>query len=361
MPNLLFASMTSNFVQILTCFCGAFLCLIPLGTTPMTDFQDTPLRIALTSQRFRDPAVAAAALTVPIFLDIATEALAIIFSMNKSKKIQMIVKGPLLNTGERLLLGLGILSIPITAFLPPDMPNLVNVYFCLRRSRTLLVAGAVVISLCRYDNNFWTVRKTNAVLVLLIIGTFFHAFADNSSLADAAFVAHYVASASYTVVAVIVCSCNVIWLYSVYPKLFRRLVFLFTANRYESLRNENAYTHLLFPFLYSTFTTATATILALTSKQFRGAERLNVDNHFFHIIAFVVYLLFIMYLSERMMKYEVVQGLVRFFLFTIMDVILVYTSLISKIENDSTQFFANIRTLCCIITSWKFSCIFFPA
>lgn len=67
---------------------------------------------------------------------------------------------------------------------------------------------------------------------------------------------------------------------------------------------------LLFPIIFVITSLVASGVLVLMASTYNGAQNYNVSALYTHNVAFVLYLLFITYGSMRMMKYEVVQGLV---------------------------------------------------
>lgn len=302
--------MTTNFIQIMLCFIGGICCFIPLRLDSLTDYADSMRRETLTSSRSRDSAIAASALTLPIFLEIITE---IITSVSaKSEKVEMHVKQALLNTRERFVLACGILSISVTAFLPTDSPHLVNIYLCMNNCRLTFVGGAVIISLCRCDPNFWSQRKTYVALVLLVSSTVTGAFADNWSCYGKSATWHDIAFMLFMLALAILFYCNVLWLFSMFPQLISGIRNYSRNMQLEGMESLKKFP--IFPFLYVLTVTLATIVLVVTRRTYPENERRNADALFYHNLGFNTYLLFIMYISERQTKFEVIQGLVSIFI-----------------------------------------------
>jgi hypothetical protein len=305
------SSMTTNFLQILICFTGGILCFIPLRLNSLTDYSDSMRRETLTSSRSRDSAIAASALTLPIFLEIITE---IITSVSaKSEKVEMHVKQVLLNTRERFVLACAILSISVTAFLPTNSPHLVNIYLCMNNCRLTFVGGAVIISLCRCDPNFWSLKKTYVALILLVSSTVTGAFADNWSIVSENSTCHNVAFTLFMLALAILIYCNVLWLYAMFPTLILELRHYSRKIKKEGIEGLKNFP--IFPFLYVLTVTLATIVLVVTRRTYPENERRNADALFYHNLGFNMYLLFIMYISERQSKFEVIQGLVSILIF----------------------------------------------
>lgn len=306
MLRLLPPSMSTNVTQISICFFAGIYCLFPLVIGPLTSFKDSSDLFDLTSQSNRDSSIVAIALTVPIFVDLATEIFTSIVIGDKSNKIKMHVKQALLNTRERFVLACGIITVPLTAFLPPATPHLVNIYLCLYKCRIILVGGSVLASLCRYNPVHWPMRATSSAIILLAVACITGSFADNFYPPNTPSVAHSTATILFMAGSTIFFACNFRWLFYTLPPLFMQYV------RWNSnIRSASGSTDLLFPVLYVLTVTLSSLSLTILRRLYPENVKQSAEGVFHHNLAFNIYLLFVMYISERMMKYEVVQGLVR--------------------------------------------------
>jgi hypothetical protein len=272
----------------------------------MKDLSDSPLSVTLKSVRFRDSAIFAASVTLPILMDVISELCNSIVRRNTPHRIKMRPKKPLLNTIERFMLYCGIMTIPITAFLDPDTANLGNIYQCLRRSRTILVFGAVVTSLGRYDKKFWSPTVTYALLAFLISGATTGSFSDNSDGGSLHEIGLEMVKWLYLATALTFFSCNGFWLYTNLPHFFKMM---WRGKDTQSIQSEQQYR--IFPLLYATATSVFFLGSMLSSSHYGEEDNYGADALFLHNLMFILYLLLQMYMSERMLKCEVVEGLVR--------------------------------------------------
>lgn len=287
--------------------------MIPLGMSSIVDFTQSPLLFTLTSLRFRDSAVFAASVTLPLFFEVTFEIISAIVTGKKTGKSKMNVDAVLLNTRERFLLFCGIVTIPMTALLPSNTYHLVNLYMCLRRSRTVFVFGGVVTSLSRYDNNNWPVRKCYLMLISLICGAAIGAFADNYSLLGAPSHLRNVSTVFNVCFSGTFVYCNCMWLCSDIPRLFKGFFSISGDNTIDTIQNSRGISrcpNLISPLVYATSTTLVGCLSVAAAMTFGGADNYGADALFLHNLMFIIYLLMIMYISERMLKNEVVRGLV---------------------------------------------------
>jgi hypothetical protein len=261
------------------------------------------LAFALTSHQNRDSAVAALALTAPIFVEITSEIMFFSLRTSDEMKADVLIEQECLNWSEQLILVCGIIIIPIAALLPSDTANLVDVYSCLLNCRAMLVTGAITISLCRYDPKIWSVRVTYLMLLLFAAGTIIGAFA---AFIDAA--ANIGSALFFTGVGVLF-SCNARWINSVLPKLIKAMSL---SIKEISLQEEGTagITDILFQLYYILSFMLISAILIATHSSYQGINLYSPSALLYHNLAFLLYLLLITYISKRKMKFKVVQGLV---------------------------------------------------
>jgi hypothetical protein len=161
---------TTNVIQVLLAFLGGFFCLIPLYLQPISILEETLLRHSLKSVGYKYSAVATLTLVLPLFLDCLAD---LIFNFRKGKpnSDKPIVNEGFLNNIEKLLFLSGIAILPIVSFLPDNTRNLAYIYICCNKCQTVFVAGAVIISLSRYDNKCWTDRETYLAVICISLGS----------------------------------------------------------------------------------------------------------------------------------------------------------------------------------------------
>lgn len=306
--------------SILTTICllGGLFCFVPLIAGPLNDFSASKLPAGLRSQRSRDLAVASVTFATPIFFGILIDTITFFFMRVKSKKIRPHVGQELLNTQERLALTSAILVVAIPSLLQIDIPNLTNVWMCLRNCRLTLMGGIINISLCRYDENFWTVPKTCLSLILLASASVIGACAINLRSLDGSPAATVVASLILLLGVGNFLSCSIRWLLSVFPRIYRRVVLVWytkTDAVLENSRTSECCKHLLFPLLYVT-SISVASVVLIPSIAIHPSLHSIEDYLFLDSVGIIAFLLFIMYLSDRMTKVDVIEGLVSISILT---------------------------------------------
>jgi hypothetical protein len=170
----------SNLTHVLICFAGGLLSFLPLVIGLKSNLEDSTLKNSLSSgYYFRDSSMASLALAIPISIDIVLDVTTL---FAKKRKICGPESQMCLNNIEKCLLLIGITSIPLTSFLPYDLPNIGLVFFCCQKFQLVIVAGIVMTSLCRNNKKFWTAPSTITFLIILGSATSMSIFARNASL-----------------------------------------------------------------------------------------------------------------------------------------------------------------------------------
>ena len=314
--------MTTNGIQCSIVILGGIGCLLPISMYPTSFVEDCTLRNALPEQRIRDSSIAVIALVFPLVLDIVTEMINSVISGRKDEKLLMQTK-PLLNNMEKLLFLFGTVIVPMNACLLTNSPRWAYTYLCSQQCQFTFTGGAVCISFCRYNPDYWPVRKTYLILTLLSSGTLMGAFSDNYLLTPPPSpVIKYFNTLSYFFIlsaSILLVYCSLRWLTRFIPKFFKSLPLLISkadpCTKY-SKSDVDLQAPLLFPIMYVVTTLVAAGCLVLMETVYNGAQNYDTKALYIHNLAFLAYLLFITYGSMRMMKYEVVQGLVSVELLT---------------------------------------------
>ena len=176
--------LTLNITQVTICFVGGLASFLPIIVGVISNLEDTSLRRSLTSgYYFRDSSLASLTLAIPILIDILLD-----LTTSITKKRGMVhsnsTGSSCLNNIEKFMLLGGIISVPMTAFLPYDFPNLGLIFFCCKKYQTVVVTGVVMISLCRNNPKFWSVTNTIIFLIVLSTATTSSIFFRNNVLKD---------------------------------------------------------------------------------------------------------------------------------------------------------------------------------
>jgi uncharacterized membrane protein len=308
-----FRNSSTEAKQINICIILGFSCLIPLcfATNNSSEYNGSNLQIAITSLRNRDSAITAIALAVPILLELVTEKIISVFIKDKPESDKFRVKHALLNRIERFAIACGLLTIPMTAFLPQSLPNLVNVYLCLRKCRYVLIGGAVTVSLYRLDKNFFTMLKTCFIIVLVAIGSVSGCYAENFC---------NLRGSNYIVIRELGNLCYLLASFTTIFCIAQWLSFVVTAKLKGSTSSEeynNTDLKTVLPILYIITTGVGIILLATLNRVNPEADRYTASALFYHHMGLILFLIFLISLSERAMKYEIIRGLVSQLVFAL--------------------------------------------
>ena len=307
--------MSTNVLQLIICIITGVCCLLPLAISPKSNLEGSRLRASLPDQLHRESAVAVITLIVPLLLDITTDAFTSFFTKVRDAEVRKKSKRALFNNMEHLVFLCGAAIVPATAFIPSSNDNWAYIYISCRLCQLVLIGGAVAISLCRYDEKYWPVRVTYFVLVLLLLASSIGAFTNNYlaeeypsktilGLQSTSYYIFLIAATTFTF-------CSLRWLWMAVPKMIRQCKILSPSNKERPSSKEC----LVFPIVYVTSSVVAPPALVLMINVYSGSLNYNVNALFFHNLAFVLYVLINTYGSMRMMKHEIVNGLVRTFHF----------------------------------------------
>lgn len=218
----------------------------------------------------------------------------------------------LLCSTELFLMTSGILSCQITAFLPSDTPNLVNIFHCAKRCRSIMAAGAILLSCCRYNVKYWSVQTTITVALMTIFSNFVASMHDN--------LPELHENKPIKIISNVIFFCGVFifytnffrWFISIIPTLCKMMQLGCGSRIGDVSRDSDAsHTgHLLYPLLYFAATAATAMIILAASKIFPDWDSEGLDSIFYHNLLITTYLFLVIHISERMTKYGIIRGLV---------------------------------------------------
>ena len=325
------ATFGSNSIQICFCFLCALMCLLPVYLHIPSNIEVKPLRESLSDVKwFTFCCAVSISLIVPLFLDVILD-IAVMFasatSSVKMKKQKSVVKNAVgftfLNIPERLLILVGTIMVPMVGFLPKNTANLALTYICCNNCQQNLVGGTMIISLCRYDKNYWSVRSTWISLIFFGSGLICGSFISNIYAAESTpnQVILILDSCSYflSLVPCLIFILNSLrWLIVVYfgVKSCKRTIFWSSDAQNiadpEVMRLSDAPDHNFFPMIF--VTGALFIILGFFCLLSRAPRPEDFDpiSLTLNSTPYVCFLILVSILTMRMVKFEVVQGLVSF-------------------------------------------------
>lgn len=304
--------MTVNFYLYLTAFLGGSVCFLPLSFDLSVENQILNQLPQQNSCGNRDLHVATIALSVPVFMGVIAEIILYVLQDKKSEKMTNGGRQDLLNATERTLIAAAMLISSVISFLPPETRNLVKISLCASRCRSAWTSGAIAISLCRFDSKYWPVCSTFTVILLVVLANCLAAFADsvNSLETDKSVrVASYFVM--YAAVAIFFRECYK-YLCSVTPRLCKTFAYIFGRNRDENSAERSATFNFryLFPLFYIITTIFLVLVLVIQQWTYTQIRVKTPGSTYIRDFVTFSYLFFIMFISERMMKYEIIEGLV---------------------------------------------------
>jgi hypothetical protein len=306
--------LSSNFLHVLICCLGGLCCFLPLfGDTP-SYLEDTKLKRTLTQgNSFRDSSVASLALASPLALDILMDV-----GISLIKKIRVIPTEPLtpqtcLNNMEKTLCLLGIIVVPLAAFVP-DYNNLALVFVCCNKCQSFVVGATVMTSICRCNRNRWTVISTLTFLLLLIFAQITSTFSLNTSVSSSnnTFNNNMVAAADVcTMMAVslmLLCSIQSLFTLSCQAYNDVKSVKLIRPNETGSERHSRNY--VFFSICWLAIFVVGVVFLIAISQTYGSIIHFNETALLLNSVTYLSFELAITILTMRMVKFDVVKGLV---------------------------------------------------
>ena len=323
----------SNEFQMLFCFSCGVTSLLPIILKFPSNLEKKPLRSALSmSPEFTYCCVATMALVIPLFFDLLLDLLTMAIDASRSvhkKKLKPAAKemSPFnfLNINERFLLLLGFIMLPLVAFLPKNTDNLALIYICCNKCQLNWVGGTVAISLCRYDKEYWTVRSTILSLVSFGIGLAGSPYIDNVYAAeDPVSLSTSLIDTMTSILSILPCLVFFFnssrWFVVVYLKAISwKSILMCSSNVPQPTAIEShsriigsESDHTFFPMVYTCISTITWMLIFAICGTSSRIDQFNGINLVQSTVPFLVFIVLITTLSMRLVKYEVVQGLVSF-------------------------------------------------
>lgn len=322
----------SNSFHVIFCFLSGLCCLLPLFLHSRSNFEKKPLRSALSSSTsgYTYSSVATITLVIPLFFDLFLDLVAVSIDASTSKrrrklkpKVPETLKFTFLNISERFLILIGLTISPMVAFLPKSTENLAFIYLCCNKCQLNLVGGTLALSLCRYDKKYWSVRSTLLSLISFSIGLVVSPFIDNIYAAEDPVLLYVLLIDTGTFILTIAPAFIFMlnssrWLLLVYFEATYLNRYLMCSSKLQldtdvlaASRKKNSETdHTFFPMVYTMCgMILVLLVLAIIGSSARVSEY-NSMNLLQLTIPFLVFIILITTLSMRVVKYEVVQGLV---------------------------------------------------
>jgi hypothetical protein len=183
--------LSSNKFHIYLSLLASFTPFIPLLTMSHSNVEGAgSLVTTMGSEYFRGSSAAAISLAAPIMFDALIDWLE---NLNHAggRKINAAIesktkvlggddgKSSLLNFSEKLIFIYGVVIVPILAFLPEGTPNLGILYVCCSKSQIAAVGCIFMTSMCRLERKYFPVLSTLLMIVIMIIALPLETYAEN--------------------------------------------------------------------------------------------------------------------------------------------------------------------------------------
>lgn len=318
----------SNSFHVFFCFASGLFCCLPLFLGLASNIEDQPLRHAITTSKgFAYTCVASIALSIPLFIDVFID---ISTSMDKTtngaSRLKLQSSGSarfnFLNISERVLILLGIVALPLIIFVPKNTPNLALIYVCLFKCQQCWIGGTVALSLSRYDKYYFSNDILLASLTSFSIGLVASAFTDNlhptETSADMMYVLDMVTLIFILMPCVSFLVLSTRWLVLVYMRAYRWSNFLFCYSKLQPPPTPHTgVDHTFFPMVYTVSGICIILALCVLSGVSYKIQSYTEINLLQINTPYLIFVILVSILSLRMVKFEVVQGLVSLLFFNL--------------------------------------------
>ena len=172
-----------NTIHLAICFLGGFCCFLPLIFGVKSNMEETLLRSSLTNGRyFRDSSVASIAMATPLTLEIIIDLVIRLVRRIGIISTDGAKSQTSLNNIEKFLCQIGIIVVPLTAFLPDDLSNLTLIFICCNKCQSFIIGATVMISICRSNRNLWSITWTLTFLLLMTFAQITSTFSLNTAV-----------------------------------------------------------------------------------------------------------------------------------------------------------------------------------
>jgi hypothetical protein len=213
----------------------------------------------------------------------------------------VVVHDCFLNNLEKILFLSGLIVCPITAFFYHSS-TWTLIYVSCNKCQLIFVAGAVLISLNRYDSQCWTDRAIYFAVIAIALSCAMSSYFNNiptigrsaewDNLDFASYLIAYFAAAVFLV-------CTFKWFYKVAKRKFSQLAKKAACEKCD-----------YFPLIYVTVSVVCVMTFAILSIYYDRIDLYDETALLVNNLIYTTYALFMIFISMRMVKSEVIQGLV---------------------------------------------------
>lgn len=305
------AFLSSSNLHVLLCLLGGICCFLPVMTGAPSLIEESILSRSLESGfYYRDTSVALLALAVPLAADIGIDFFILLINGKKAPSNDAICFQCSVCSFQKLTCLIGIVIVPITAYLPGQYSNHALIYVCCNKCRTLIVGSIVMITLSQYIKKYWPVKSTLLFLALLSFGQIGTAFAENTTGIDSNKKLSLCAKISTLLAAIILVVSSFRCLYEVIHKEYRlaKLEKQILPNATGSERHY--WSRILFSLLNLLIFAIVVLLLSVNAAKYDAMRNYTDEALLQSNVAYLIFELAFTIMTMRMIKFDVVRGLV---------------------------------------------------
>ena len=285
-----------NLTHLIICVLGGAACFIPIILNDVSTLEKSILRSTLEmDSTFRETSAAVIALAFPLAVDLIFDCLG--GKKEGQKDYSPDFSNGSLNKFERLVFLFGVTLGPIVSYAPRSTVKWALIYVCASNAQIVLLGGVFMASLCRYNKKHWPGITTIFVLTNLVLANVLSSFSFNS----------ITSGVLNSIACFIFLLCCLSWLYVVFKE---ELVRLKQLKKGVIDRSIHAQSHIYFVISYVISCIVGLTIVVTVYQKYPEFENFDATALFLFNGACVVFEISIMLVSMRMVKFDVVQGLV---------------------------------------------------
>ena len=305
----------SNALHVSICFLGGFCCFLPLVLRVKSNMEETPLKKSFTNGHyFRDSSVASLALATPLALDIIIDLVITLVRRIRVISTDCVGSQTCLNNMEKFLCLIGIIVVPLTAFLPDDLSNLTLIFICCNKCQSFVVGATVMISICRCNRNLWSVMCTLAFLLLMTFAQITSTFSLNTAMGERHGPINDLMVTASDISTLMAVSVVLAWsfrsLFYLFCQAYRDLRSVELVRPNETSSERHGRTHVFFSICWLSVFVAGITTLVTISRVYGSIENWTGFALLLNNVTYLTFELSITILTMRMVKFDVVKGLV---------------------------------------------------
>lgn len=306
----LVACLNSSNFHVFLCLLGGLCCFLPLLTGASSSIGESILNRSLTSGfYFRDSSVALLALAVPLMADVGIDLFIGIVKGGRNSSDDATRPKSLPTNIQKFACLVGLVVVPMTVYVPEHHSNRALIYICCNKCRTFMVGSIIMISLCQYNKKYWSVRSTLLFVALLSFGQITSVFTENSGIVNERIsISAKVTSLLAAMILFISCfRCLYEVIYNDYrlAKLEKQILSNATGSARHSL------SHVLIGISSVVLFIVMIALIFTNSVRYRIMSKFNEAALLQSNIAYLIFELTVTIMTMRMIKFDVVRGLVR--------------------------------------------------